>query len=86
MNSTVIRHDGLTVLIADDHPIMREGIAAVLQAEPGVMLVAAASNGEEAVELFQAHRPDVIDIRLHRTARRLLGIAPRPRQDLSDCR
>jgi DNA-binding NarL/FixJ family response regulator len=43
----------------DDHPLLREGIAAVLASEQDMTLVAEAADGREAVEQFRAHRPDV---------------------------
>jgi DNA-binding NarL/FixJ family response regulator len=43
----------------DDHPLLREGIAAVLEGEEDMVVVAEAGNGREAVEQFRAHRPDV---------------------------
>jgi DNA-binding NarL/FixJ family response regulator len=49
----------IKVLVVDDHPLMREGIAAVIEREPGMLLVAEASNGREAIERFAEHRPDV---------------------------
>jgi DNA-binding NarL/FixJ family response regulator len=47
------------VVLADDEPLTRAGILAVLGAEPDFDVVAEAADGREAVELVQAHRPDV---------------------------
>jgi len=49
----------ISILSVDDHPLLREGIAAVLQGETEIVLVAEATNGREAVESFRVHRPDV---------------------------
>jgi len=49
----------IRVLSVDDHPLLREGIAALVNAEPDMKLVAEASNGKEAVEKFRLHHPDV---------------------------
>jgi DNA-binding NarL/FixJ family response regulator len=50
----------IRVLIADDEPLVRAGIRAVLAADPEFEVVAEAENGREAVELAVAHRPDVV--------------------------
>jgi len=47
------------VLSVDDHPLLREGIAALVNAECDMKLIAEASNGQEAIEKFRLHRPDV---------------------------
>ena len=49
----------IRILSVDDHPMLREGIAAVLAAEDDMVLVAEASNGREAIERFRSHLPDV---------------------------
>src|SRR5215813_12563480 len=51
--------NSIKILTVDDHPILREGIAAVLASETDMLLVAEASNGREAVEQFRTYRPDV---------------------------
>ena len=49
----------IRILTVDDHPLLRKGIAALVNAEPDMKLIAEASNGEEAIESFRLHRPDV---------------------------
>ena len=49
----------IRILIVDDHPLLRAGIVAVLANEPGMTVVAEATNGQEAIEQFRVHRPDV---------------------------
>lgn len=49
----------IRILTADDHPLLREGIATLVNAEADMKLVAEASSGREAVKMFQLHRPDV---------------------------
>jgi DNA-binding NarL/FixJ family response regulator len=49
----------IRILTVDDHALLREGIAALVNAEPDMKLVAEASNGEEAIEKFRSYRPDV---------------------------
>jgi DNA-binding NarL/FixJ family response regulator len=49
----------ITVLIADDHMLLREGLSAVIQGENDMTVVAEASNGREALERYREYRPDV---------------------------
>lgn len=50
----------IRILCVDDHPMLREGIAAVLGLEQDMILVAEAGDGHEAIEQFRTHRPDVV--------------------------
>lgn len=58
----------IRILAVDDHPLLRKGIAALVNAEPDMKLVAEAADGEEAVETFRRYRPDVtiMDLQLPR--------------------
>src|SRR6201995_3976804 len=49
----------IRILTVDDHALLREGIAALVSGESDMELAAEASNGEEAIEQFRKHRPDV---------------------------
>ena len=54
------------VLVADDHPVVRAGLRALLSAEPGLAVVAEAGSGEETVLMARQHQPDVVlmDLRM----------------------
>ncbi|MFG2987794.1 response regulator [Streptomyces sp. NPDC048257] len=56
----------IRILIADDEPMIRAGVRAVLATDPGITVVAEAADGHEAVRLAQSHHPDVavLDIRM----------------------
>lgn len=49
----------IRILTVDDHPVMREGIAASLAPETDMVIIAEASNGIEAIDQFRTHRPDI---------------------------
>ena len=61
-------HSGMTirVLTADDHPVVRTGIAAMIANEPDMKVIAEASDGAKAVALYNEHKPDVVlmDLRM----------------------
>jgi DNA-binding NarL/FixJ family response regulator len=56
----------IRIFCVDDHPLMREGIAAIIRNEPDMLLVAEASNGREAVHGFREHQPEItlMDLRM----------------------
>jgi DNA-binding NarL/FixJ family response regulator len=49
----------IRVLAVDDHPLLRKGIRALINAESDMKLVAEASDGQEAIAEFKKHRPDI---------------------------
>src|SRR4051794_24847059 len=49
----------IRILTVDDHPLLRKGISALVNAEPDMKLVAEASDGQEGIEKFRQHHPDV---------------------------
>lgn len=55
-----IKPESIRILIADDHAIVRKGLRTLITHEPGLELVAEASNGLEAIDLARQHQPDVI--------------------------
>jgi two-component system, NarL family, response regulator len=86
MNSTI------RVMIVDDHPAMRIGLAALLERAAGVTIVAIAADGAEAVHLFHLHRPDVtlMDLRMPvmdgiSATKKLLGEVPEARIVILTC-
>jgi YesN/AraC family two-component response regulator len=59
----------IRILTVDDHPMLREGLAAVIEAQPDMVLIGEAANGREAIESFRTHRPDVTSPSAARTSR-----------------
>ena len=51
--------DLIRILTADDHPLLRKGIASLVNLEADMKLVAEATSGQEAIDLYRLHRPDV---------------------------
>jgi two-component system NarL family response regulator len=56
----------IRVILADDHPVVRDGLVAIVNQQPDMQVVAEASDGEEALALFDLHLPDVmvLDLRM----------------------
>ncbi len=57
--------DSIRIVIADDHPIFRDGLRGTLSSADDMEIVAEADSGEAAVELVDAHQPDVVVMDLH---------------------
>ena len=62
----MIEQDRIRVLSADDHTLIREGIAMIVNSQPDMVIVSQAAGGRDAIEQFRAHRPDVtlMDLRM----------------------
>jgi len=58
----------ISVVIADDHPVVRQGLATILETESDLKVVGEATDGEEALEMCGQHHPDVLllDLRMPR--------------------
>ena len=76
----------IRVVVADDHAVVREGIRHVLEAEPGVTVVAEAGNAAQALTLAVEHRPDVIVLDVSMPGESGLRAAPRLREAVPEAR
>jgi two-component system, NarL family, response regulator len=56
----------IRVVLADDHPVVRDGLAAMINQQPDMQVVAEAGDGDEAIAMYEQHRPDVmvLDLRM----------------------
>jgi len=56
----------IRVILADDHPVVRDGLAAIVNQQPDMQVIAEAADGEEAIALYEQHLPDVmvLDLRM----------------------
>lgn len=78
--------NGITVLVADDHAVVRAGIRHILESMPGVAVIAEASDGPSALELARAQRPDVIILDVSMPGGSGLGVLAELRRELQDTR
>src|SRR5947209_7264323 len=65
-SSIMSRSETIRVLVVDDHPVVCRGLSAMIQAEPGMLVVGQASDGVHAVKMFREHKPDItlMDLRM----------------------
>ncbi|KAF3886087.1 MULTISPECIES: response regulator transcription factor [Nostocales] len=66
MAKTSVQSNLIRVLIADDHPVVRQGLAVMIEREPDLLVIAQAGDGISAIEMFREYQPDVtlMDLRM----------------------
>jgi two-component system response regulator NreC len=74
----------VTLVLADDHAVVRSGLRLLLEAEPGHEVVAEASTAEDALRYARAHRPSVLVLDLNMPGRPSLDVIPEIRQATPD--
>ena len=52
--------DKCTILLVDDHPLLRQGVNQLIEMEPGLEVIGQSGKGEEAIELALQHEPDLV--------------------------
>jgi DNA-binding NarL/FixJ family response regulator len=64
-NQTPAPPTSATLLVIDDHALLRESMRSMLECEPDFLVVAEAKDGQEAIELCRLHRPDLVVMDAH---------------------
>ena len=79
-------HKKIRVILADDHPVVRDGLAAMVNQQPDMEVVAEAGDGDAAISLYQERHPDVmvLDLRMPKcdglaVVQRVMEINPKAR-------
>ncbi len=76
----------IRILSVDDHPLLREGIAALVNAEPDMKLIAEACNGEEAIDKYRSYRPEITLMDLQMPDMNGVEAIARIREEFADAR
>ena len=75
-------NDDVTVVIADDHAVVRKGLRLLVEAEPGLRVVAEAGTVPDALRMAKAHRPNVIVLDLNMPGGSSLEAIPTMREEV----
>src|SRR5215467_6066889 len=76
MQSAVVKPK-IRVVLADDHPVVRDGLAAIVNQQSDMEVVGEAGDGDAAIELYQQHHPDVMVLDLRMPKRDGLAVVQR---------
>jgi two-component system response regulator NreC len=84
MNGSAPDAERVTLVIADDHHVVRTGLKLLLEAEPGIEVVAEAADVDSARRYVRAHRPDVLVLDLNMPGEPSLPSIPKLREEMPD--
>ena len=76
MQSAVVKTK-IRVVLADDHPVVRDGLAAIVNQQSDMEVIGEAGDGDEAIALYQQHHPDVMVLDLRMPKRDGLAVVQR---------
>src|SRR5919198_1544251 len=79
-HSVAIDARSITLVLADDHTVVRSGLKLLLEAEPGHRVVAEASSAEDALRYTRGHHPDVLVLDLNMPGRPSIEVIPEIRE------